>query len=405
MHLPVEASTQDLAAQRERAEGDPPRFRDGAKFCLVVFLAVRILLSAVAVVGVHDRSPDRNVVGASGPGSDEPATAGWHNAIDGTVRWDAYWYISIARDGYDFSGRAAAFFPAYPALIRAVDLTSPLSPVTSAIVVSNAAFLAALIVLYALTAREYSAEIARRSVLLLALFPTAFFCLAPYSESLFLLSTVLTFWWARGDRWVLAALAASAAIATRSTGIILVPCLLLEAASARPHTVKPSTRIAASLAPLMTPLVYSLWWFERSNDLLAPFHAEEGWMRSFSFPLVTLGRGLALGIRGIGTTRGLYFTGDIILTLCVIVPLALVWRRIAWPFLAYGVLSVLMPLSYAIPARPLVSVPRYFVVVFPAFWAMALLLDRPFPRRAVLFLSVAGFVIASLSFMNWGFIL
>ena len=60
-------------------------------------------------------------------------------------------------------------------------------------------YLAALVVLYGLTAREYDVPTARRATVLLALFPASFFFLVPYSESLFLLLTVLTFWWFRAS--------------------------------------------------------------------------------------------------------------------------------------------------------------------------------------------------------------
>ncbi len=39
------------------------------------------------------------------------------------MRWDANWYLSIARDGYFYvpgSQSSVAFFPAYPLVLRAV---------------------------------------------------------------------------------------------------------------------------------------------------------------------------------------------------------------------------------------------------------------------------------------------
>ena len=66
-----------------------------------------------------------------------------------------------------------------------------------ATLVANVSFLLALILLYGLTTLEYTEDIARRSVVLLASFPASFVFMAPYSESLFLLSSLAAFWWAR----------------------------------------------------------------------------------------------------------------------------------------------------------------------------------------------------------------
>ena len=394
-----------MAAPSDRAT-DPatPRFRDGVPFCLGVFVAVRVLLSLIAVVGVRNHSPGADVVGAAGQGSEQPATSGWHNAFDGTVRWDAVWYIAIVRDGYEATGRDATFYPGYPIVARAVDRASPLGPTAAALLVSNVSFFGALVVLHALTRREFSDRLARRTVVLVAIFPTSFFFLAPYSESLFLLSSLLSFWWARRDRWVLAGLAAAFAAITRSIGIVLVPCLLLEAFSKRPHTAELRTRVLGSLAPVVPLIAYALWWLGRTGDALRPFHAQASWMRSMTFPIFTLANALELGLRGIGDPVGIYWTGDLLLTAALLVPLTIAWRRLPLPYLAYAALSLLVPLTLPLPARPLVSVPRYMIVIFPAFWALALVIDRPVLRRIVLLVSTAGFVIASLAFMNWGFL-
>jgi len=395
----------DTASPSERAIGPTtPRFRDGVPFCLGVFVAVRVLLSLVAVIGVRNHSPGADVVGAAGQGSEQPATSGWHNAFDGTVRWDAVWYIAIVRDGYDATGRGATFYPGYPIVARAVDRASPLGPTTAALVVSNVSFFGALVVLYALTRREFSEQLARRTVVLVAIFPTSFFFLAPYSESLFLLSTLLSFWWARRDRWVLAGLAGAVAAITRSIGIVLIPCLLLEAFSKRPHAAALRTRVLGSLVPMLSPVAYALWWLGRTGDALQPLHAQASWMRSLTFPVFTLANAIALGSRGIGDPVGIYWTGDLLLTAALLVPLTIAWRRLPLPYLTYASLSFLVPLTLPLSARPLVSVPRYEIVVFPAFWALALLTDRPVLRRVVLVLSTAGFVIAALAFMNWGFL-
>ena len=163
----------------------PHRLRDGLRPCLLVFLAARIGLSLVSVIAVDlvDPLPPVDVPGRTAP----PATSGWHNAIDATERQDAVWYLRLADEGWSGEDASAAFFPLYPLTVRAVAWILPGSDeLIAALLVSNVAFLGALLALFALTADAFGERVARRAIVVAALFPTAFFFLAPYTESLFL---------------------------------------------------------------------------------------------------------------------------------------------------------------------------------------------------------------------------
>jgi Gpi18-like mannosyltransferase len=373
------------------------RFRDGAAFSVATFVGVRVLLSLVAVIAVRYPEPPPTVrpdLGAVG-------TPGWHNAFDGTDRWDAKWFERIAREGYGWNEASAAFFPGYPLIINFVVEVSPFDETRSALLISNAAFLAALIVLFALTAREFSLAVARRTVLLLALFPTSFFFLAPYSESIFLLSTLLTFWWARRGDWPKAACAGFIAAATRSVGILLVPSLLIEAR--HPPAGERRNAVIWSTVPLAAPVLYGLYWLVRADDALRPFHAQSSWLRVMTFPVVTLGNALALAVAGSTSAHGLYWTADFVLTALLLLPLTMRWRLVPPTYLVFVLAVVLVVLSYPPSYRPLVSAPRYLMVLFPLFWPMAVWLHGRWFRFAVA-ASAAGFVFMAATFMNWGLI-
>jgi hypothetical protein len=393
----MEGATVNNTASDASERAGTVRLRDGAKFSFLVFLAARLGLSVLAVLTVSTVHPPSS----AGSGVAAPATAGWHNAVDGTERWDAGWFERIARDGYRSDDASAAFFPGYPLAIRGVTAVLPLSDSDAALVVSNIAFLGALIVLFALTTFEFSTDTARRTVLLLVCFPASFFFLSPYSESSFLFASLLTFWWARRGRWGLASAAGFAAALTRSVGVLLVPALLLEA-----WTIDRRERpraIVASLVPLLAPAAYAAYWFARAGDALEPFHAQDSWLRSLELPFVTLGNGLWLGISGITDRRGIYWTVDVALTTVVLIALALGWKRIPKPYLVYVLASLVLILSYPLPERPLLSAPRFVSVLFPAFWAMAILAKGwRFPVALVGF--GVGCVLLSVAFMNWGYI-
>jgi hypothetical protein len=157
------------------------------------------------------------------------------------AKWDSQWYVQIARDGYWFQPLQqsnVAFFPLYPLLTR---LTAPLldgNLVRAGFVVSNLAFFLALIVLYRLTSLLLSEQTtldrpalraaSQRTIFYMAFFPTAFFYSAVYTESLFLLLSVATVYFARQQRWFPAAAAGLLAATTRNLGVLLWALVLWE---------------------------------------------------------------------------------------------------------------------------------------------------------------------------------
>ncbi|MFL5791763.1 MAG: mannosyltransferase family protein [Actinomycetota bacterium] len=384
--------------QAPRARRGVVRLRDGLRFCATVFVIARVALAIVAVLAVGTVEPPSSAAADALV----PATPGWHNALDGTDRWDAGWYEHLAIDGYTSQEGIAAFFPGYPLTIRALVATTPLSAFDAATFVSNVSFLAALIVLYALTAREYSVDVARRAVVLIACFPVSFFFFAPYSESLFLFLSLLAFWLARERRWGFLALSGFGAALTRGIGVLLAPVLLVDGWRLPPGRDRKAA-LAAAAAPLLAPLAYGTFWLIRSGDAFAPWRAQESWHRTLVFPAITIGRAVRLAIEGIGDPRGIYWSVDLVLTVALLLPLVWMWRRLRLNSQVYVGLTVLLVLSYPLPARPLLSAPRFFLVCFPLFWAMALALRGKAFTVSVVSFSL-GWIALSAAFMNWGFV-
>ena len=93
------------------------------------------------------------------------------------------------------------------------------------IVVSWTAFVLAMIVLYYLARLDLPARRAERAVLLTTIFPFAFFFGVVYTESVFLLFVVSSFYAFRTRRWVWGGLFGAVATATRVNGILILPAL------------------------------------------------------------------------------------------------------------------------------------------------------------------------------------
>lgn len=149
--------------------------------------------------------------------------------IWGFGNFDGVHYLRIAEMGYS-SQYSQAFFPLYPILIKLFSYLLPFNLqanlLISGLFLSNLFAVLALFLLYKLFRLDFDERISCKSVLLLIAFPTAFYLGAVYTESLFLLLTVLGFILMRKNKFFLGAIAIGLATATRVFGILLVPMLI-----------------------------------------------------------------------------------------------------------------------------------------------------------------------------------
>ncbi len=379
------------------------RLLDGLRPCLAVFLAARIGFSLLSVVAVHlvDPLEPVDVPGRPGPA----ATPGWHNAVDATERQDAVWYLRLADRGWSTEDASAAFFPLYPLTVRAVAWILPGDDLLAALAVSNLAFLGALLALFALTAEAFGDRIARRAIVVAAIFPTSFFFLAPYTESLFLLLSLVTFREARHDRWGRVAAFGALAALTRSVGILLVPALLVEAIWRRRDRGGGragggralASRLAGATAIALGPLCWFAWWGAVHGNWLAPLDAQGNWGRELQPPWVSLGHAIELA-----WSFQSYWLLDLLIVSLAVGGLALALPALRPSESVYGALSLLLPLFDPFWDRPLLSMPRFVVVVFPALWGLAGVgLGRKLPEPLVVSVLAAGWVLSTMLFVNW----
>lgn len=117
-------------------------------------------------------------------------------------QWDVSNYIYIAKNGYTNVGEGRyfiVFMPLYPFLIRISAFLIGNYEV-SALLISNLASLFAAFFLYRLAKLDYPHTTALKSVFYFSIFPTSYFLIAGYTESLFLLLAIGCFYYARkGD--------------------------------------------------------------------------------------------------------------------------------------------------------------------------------------------------------------
>ncbi len=377
------------------------------RYCVAVYLAVRVMLFALALL-CTSIIPNSFPVGVPRWPAVGPSKL-WHHAFTAWERWDALWYLSIASDGYRTDDASAAFFPLYPLLTRGLAEVLGGRILLSAYVVVNVALVIGLVLLYRLTALEFSDRVARTTVLCLCVFPTAFYLFSPFTESLFLALSVGSLYAARRHSWLLAGYLGALAATSRSTGLLLAAPLAVEAllqlrASGGPlrsRLLRFAGGLAASAAVGLGVLVYLAYWYQRGEwdrplGLQATF-----WRKVQAMPWETLQAGWQQGTAGLAVFDRSYRTLDLFLVLLMLALGAAVTFRIRPTYAVYFWVSVLFPLTLMDPDRPLQSVPRYYLVVFPIMWSLALLCERFRVKDLVVPVLATGLGVMSLLFVTW----
>ena len=377
------------------------------------------------------------------------------------ARWDSAWYLVIAHYGYRpdlgaFTSSRAAFFPLYPLGLRAISWFG-VPAVLAGVLLSVAALALALYGIHRLTTLELSRgvgvqpsiagdrapEAARLAVLLTAFAPMAFFFSAVYSESLYLALSVGLFWSARQGRWMWVGALGALAGATRSTGLLLaLPAVMIylygpredrapdaiasrRASASRRSRLRPRYRLrrdALWLALLPAGVIlYGAYLWLAGGDALTPFQAQDVWGRHFAGPYVGAWDGLRAGFDGARQLLSLqqqhrYFASGsgspfvsaehnlvLLAFLLAAIPAIIgVLGRLPLAYGAYVIAALALPLSDPVSSQPLMSLPRFLVVLFPlSIWAGAWLSEHPRARRPTLLASGALMALFVAEFATW----
>lgn len=348
--------------------------------------------------------------------------------------WDSVWFLRIAEHGY--GATSTAFFPLYPATVRLLSAVMGM-PSLAGMLISVACFVGATVILYRLVRDDFDAQTAVWAVALLSFAPTSFFFQAVYSEALFLLLTIASFAFARRGRWLLAGAAGLLAALTRSAGVILLLPLawmwleqhrgsvieLPGSAASRRLLSDRRAGLPALSALLLIPAgigVYMAYLQVRFGDPLEFIAAEHRWHRRLHLPVTAIvdgTRAAVRSVRAITAEPGIYLRvarlpfhdqwltlGNLSAFLALVFGAALLvvcWRRLPAAYTVFAAASLLLPLSYPTHATPLLSMPRFVLVDFPLFVALAVMVvRRPIARWVMMTVFVAGMVLLTTLFAN-----
>jgi hypothetical protein len=325
--------------------------------------------------------------------------------------WDSGWYWDIAIRGYYFRTDAQssiAFFPLYPMLMRLAAAPfggSPSATWVAGIVVASAANLFALIAIHRFAERIFgSRQVARRTVVYILVFPWSLFLGRVYSESVFLLTSVLALGRAYDRRWAQAGIWGALATLTRPNGMLIaIPLAILACRD------KPSIRQAIARGAALTPIPLAFAGFCAYVFVLTgdPF----GWMSAQSHWGYSLGHPPWQQLQRVTATfieTGAYdyfFTSDVAAvellqaaTAVVFLGLTpLVFRRLGAAMGTYVLISLLVPLS----SNTLEGLGRYASVLFPAFFVMAAMTTTAWMYEAIIIVSLVLRTLLVSLFVTW----
>lgn len=292
-------------------------------------------------------------------------------------RFDSVYYLQIAKSGYMNNLRLIPFFPFYSLLIHIL-MFFPLDIRVTGLLISSLAGLVLMMVLFQYAKEEWGERMARRAVLAMVVFPTAFFLWAIYPESLFMCLSFLCFYAMRHQRWWLAGCFGLLACLTRPNGIFLCAPFCIE--YLRQHQFHLSAVRWNALSSLLIPLglgIFSLYCYLNLGDALAFQHAQASWKRSLHMPLDGTIETIQLIVKQPNwlqtlLTESLDLFPAIFALLLLLLGIVGPWRLQSRyrAEIVYGLLLWLFATSF--PAyQPLMGTGRNMLVIFPLFLILA----------------------------------
>ncbi len=321
-------------------------------------------------------------------------------------RWDAVNYIRIAQHGYQTQADLA-FFPLFPLLIACIShVLGSWSYLLVGTVLSNGALLVALFLLYQLVLETIGKQVARRTILYLCIFPTAFFFFAAYNESLFLVFVLGAFLAMRRQRWWLAGILGFFAALTRSAGILLVLPFLYEVWQARERIRATALSLVVKAFPVILipigTLVYSLYCLLTVRNPLAFVTVQDDYGRHLAWPWQGLWQGVTalLFAQPFGSANQAHLLLDVSATLGFLLLAVLGWKKLPVSYSLWtGILLLYILLDPALDKPDiLLSNQRFVLEMFPGFITLALLGVR-YPRVHQALLIIFPPLLATLSIL------
>lgn len=313
------------------------------------------------------------------------------------AQYDTNAYFDIAKNGYNsqFMNGVSNYgwYPLYPLLIK---IFSFIGYDLAAFLISNIASFFAIVYLFILIRDEFGASVTKRSILYILLFPTAYFMTAMYTESLFLLFIVASFYYARKDKWLAAGIFGFLAALTRMQGAIMVFPLLYMYFKKYNFALLSKKFVSIFLVPLGS-LTFMLYHYLTTGDALIQFHTQSVFSRQITFPWVSITNTFSAITTAQNPIQLVYHFFNVFVLVFFVILLYFAYKKLNKEYLIYFFLSLVIPLF----SSTLQAISRFYLVIFPAFMVMAIMGQENKKHDVLLKILYVLFTVALIAFTVW----
>jgi len=212
----------------------------------------------------------------------------------------------------------------------------------------------AMVYLFKLAKLDFEDDVAKRAVIYLSVYPTAYFMCAIYTEGLFLALVTACFYYARLGKWSLAGFLGMLASLTRINGLLLLPALLVEYLSQRRWKLNDLDAnlfwSSMALVGFFFVEIERTHWHQNVDPLLGLSRAWQ-WATTASFP-----ENLTVG------------SAQITFALLGLLSVVGSFLRLRLSYSVYALFTCIMSVSTSF----WISIPRYLIAMFPLFILLGL---------------------------------
>lgn len=315
-----------------------------------------------------------------------------YNSIDGTnqsiwdllFRWDSPWYKGIIIDGYmdhpqGFEGNNAAnwaFFPLYPMIVKCIYLLTNIRVEVLGVIISSLITLLASFVIYEYCVTLKNEKVARIATILLFVGPYSFYMSTLYTESLYILFTILFFYFLLKDKWLLAGICGGLVSGTRVTGAILVfpmMVMFLRPVFSKKETIKEAiVRFFKDgrylLSFLLVPsgiFAYMTYLYFKVGDPFAFKNIQIAWGRANSNPISVLINGFITQDGKLNTPFWIYLG---IWAIFGIVISLYMFKKKRFEEGIFSLITIIIPMLSSLQSIPRYVIGNVLVIIFSSLF-------------------------------------
>lgn len=313
-------------------------------------------------------------------------------------RFDSNIYITIAENGYGQIAEDTHFPPLYPALIHLLSFVFG-NAFLAGLFLSHTAILYSLKLLHEIFSHWGDPPSGKRAVAYLLLFPVSFFFFSVYSESLYLMTVLLSMRAMSTRSWLWAGFWVFCATLTRLTGLALIAPMLYLMWKDRPFLRKLNHWIGIGIAGLAILLYVFIRWTHLPQDAL-PL-SESSWYARLVWPWESYLHALEILFSGHSNYIDIL---NFVMAHLIIVLFILGLKILPMEYNLYSAFTLLILFSRVVETKAYNSMLRFSLTLFPMFFIIGMAGRDSRYQRIITYSFVCLNLFLSAEFFGWGWV-